>query len=47
MAKIGPIKPVQTLYMVLNVFQLDYSHLKLNVIGASQTNKTHQKIGIK
>jgi hypothetical protein len=47
MAKIGPIKPVQTLYMVLNVFQLDYSHLKLNAVDASQTNKTLQKIGTK
>ena len=47
MAKIGPLIQAQTLYMVLNRFQLDYLYLKVLLVGASQMNRTHQKIGIK
>lgn len=47
MAKEGPIRHVQTLYMVLNGFQLDYSHLTVLLVGASQMNRTHQIISTK
>jgi hypothetical protein len=47
MAKIRPIRHVQTLYMVLNGFQSDYSHLTVLLVGASQMNRTHQIISTK